>query len=387
MLLTIVTFIVILSLLVFVHELGHFLSARYFGLLPEEFGFGFPPRVWGIYKAKDGKWKTVKGKRPVEDAADTIYSINALPLGGFVKLGEDDTEIAPDANHFHNKPVWQRAIMLLAGVTMNIIFAAVLISVGFMFGMPQVVEGLPKSAIVESHNVQVVDVLPGSAADTAGLKIGDFVISINGENFTNSDALRLYTDQHDGQTLQYDIKRGDETFTREIIPSPIEGSGQAGIGIGIVDTGLVRYPIPIAIWEGIKATGYLFLAIIMAFYELIKSLMHHSSVDAQIAGPVGIAVLTGQVARMGIAYIIQFAATLSVNLAIINALPFPALDGGRVLFLIIEKIKGRPVKRELEGTIHYIGFALLMGLVLVVTFKDLSRFGDTFKTIWQAIVG
>jgi regulator of sigma E protease len=151
--------------------------------------------------------------------------------------------------------------------------------------------------------------------------------------------------------------------------------------VGILETGLVRLPIHLAIWEGIKSTIGLTWLIIMAFGQLIAKIFTSGSVSADVAGPVGIAVLTGQVARMGFVYIVQFAAMLSINLAIINALPFPALDGGRVLFLIIEKLKGSPVKKEVEGTIHYIGFALLMLLVLVVTFKDIDKYTGLFKGI------
>jgi len=387
MFLTIIIFILVLSLLVFVHELGHFLSARKFGLKPEEFGFGFPPRAWGIYKAKDGTWKTVKGKKKVEDAADTIYSVNWLPLGGFVKLGEDDADISPEANHFHNKPIWQRLVMLLAGVTMNIVLAAVLITFGFMIGLPQVTEGLHPSARISEQKIQVVSVLDNTPAEQAELKVGDAIISINGEDLKNSEHLQALTAANTDNELTYVIKRADEVFVKQITPITIEETGSGGIGIGIVDTGLVKYPIHIAIWEGIKTTGITLVAILMAFFELFKAMFGASTLSAEIAGPVGIAVITGQVARMGFVYILQFTAILSINLAIINALPFPALDGGRVLFLIIEKIKGSPVKREIEGMIHYIGFALLMLLVLVVTFKDLARFGDSFKALWQAIVG
>jgi len=385
MILTIITFFAVLSLLVFVHELGHFWMARRFGLIPKEFGFGFPPRAWGIYRNKAGKWQQVKGKKEVTDAAGTVYSINWLPLGGFVNIGEDDTGVAEGANHFHNKPIYQRAVILLAGVTMNIILAAALISFGFMIGLPQVLEDLRPEAIVSNEQIQIVDVLPGTPAALSELKVGDVILNIDGQTFDKTTEVQEYNKTKEGQMIVYQLRRGSEVLDKNITPEVMEETGEAGAGIGIVESGLVRYPVPIAVWEGIKSTILLFITIILAFYELIKGLILGTGAGAQIAGPVGIAVITGQVARMGFIYILQFAAMLSINLAIINGLPFPALDGGRVLFLIIEKIKGAPVKRELEGTIHYIGFALLMLLVLVVTFKDLSRFGDTFRMIWKAI--
>lgn len=386
MLLTIIIFILVLSLLVFVHEMGHFLVARRFGLKPEEFGFGFPPRVWGIYRGQDGKWKTVKGKKKVKDAADTIYSINWFPIGGFVKLGEDDIENSDDPNHFSNKPIWQRAIILLAGVTMNVVLAMALISFGYMIGLPQVLDDVHSSARISNEQIQIVEVMENSPAEQAKLHIGDIVLSVSGETFTKSDDLSGFVGQKSGQALNYKIKRGKEVFEIEIVPEIRPETNQGGIGIGIIESGLVRLPIHIAIFEGIKTTFYLLWVILLAFYALIKNLIIGQGVDANIAGPIGIAALTGQVARMGFVYILQFTAMLSINLAIINALPFPALDGGRVLFLIIEKIKGSPVKREIEAVIHNVGFALLMLLVLLVTFKDIARFGDGFKALWERII-
>lgn len=386
MFLTIFTFIFILSILVFVHEFGHFWTARKFGLIPEEFGFGFPPRIGGFYKSKDGTWKYVKGKKNPDDAIDTIYSINWLPLGGFVKLGEDDTDIPEDANHFHNKPAWQRAIMLLAGVTMNMFLAVVLISFGYLIGLPQVIDdNMKKNAIVQNQQIQIVEVMPDTPADQAGLKIGDIILGADQKDFTKSDEVQDYSNINLGNEISYKIKRGQEEMAIAIVPTYIEEAKANGIGIGIVNTGLVRYPIHLAIWEGAKSTFELTKTILVAFGEMFKKLVTGKGMTAEVAGPVGIAVLTGQVARMGFVYILQFAALLSVNLAIINAFPFPALDGGRVLFLLIEKIKGSPIKREVEGTIHYIGFALLMLLVLVVTLKDVARFGDNLKLFWDKI--
>lgn len=386
MILTIITFILVLSLLVFAHELGHFLTARRFGLTPEEFGFGFPPRAWGVYKNKEGKWRTVKGKKKATDAGDTIYSINWLPLGGFVKLGEDDVDVSPEANHFHNKPIWQRAVMLLAGVTMNMILAMVLIGFGFMIGLPQVIdENLPAGAIVRNQQVQVVEVLDGSPAAQAGLKIGDVMVSGNGAAFMSAEALADFTGRNENMEVSYLIKRGRVEMNFNITPIYLAESDTVGVGVGIADTGLVRFSLLRSIWEGVKTTFYLTVAILVAFGKLFQGIFTGQGVGAEIAGPVGIAVITGQVTRMGFVYILQFAALLSINLAIINAAPFPALDGGRMLFLILEKLKGRPVKRELEGTIHYIGFALLMLLILVVTFKDVTRIGDNIKFFWDKV--
>ncbi len=385
MLLTILVFIIILGLLVFVHELGHFFMAKIFGLKPEEFGFGFPPRMIGRYKATDGKWKTVKGSKSVEDAVDTIYSANWLPLGGFVKLGEDD-QPKPEDNHFNNLSAWKRCLILLAGVSMNVVLAAVLISFGYMIGLPTVLDGEnTRGAVVSNERVQIVQVYPGSPAEISGLQVGDVVSAINGETVKGSDKLQALVAQNVNKMITFTITRGQEAIKKDITPELRPESGEPGIGIGISNTALVRYSFFIAIWEGIKTTIFLTGAIIFAFFMMIKNLIMGNGISADIAGPVGIAALTGQVTRMGFVYVLQFAAILSVNLAIINALPFPALDGGRILFLAIEKIKGSPVKKELEGTIHYIGFMLLMLLVLLVTIKDVSRYLGFFKIVWDKI--
>jgi regulator of sigma E protease len=385
MLLTIITFIIVLSILVFVHEMGHFWTARKFGVKAEEFGFGFPPRAFGFYKDKEGKWKRVRGSKEVEDAGDTIYSLNWIPLGGFVKIKGEDGDEKADPDSFASQKIWKRAIILLAGVTMNILLAAVLITGGYMIGLPQVIDGADSRALVSDEKIQIIDVGQGTPAEEAGLRMGDVILSIEGVRFTSGAELQEFVNERAGQSLAYEIGRGDEVLSKDITPGPLEGSENNGIGVGIAETGLVKYPFHIAIWEGLKTTIYLVWAIIAAFYGLIKGLILGQGLSADVAGPVGIAALTGQVARMGLVYIMQFTALLSINLAIINALPFPALDGGRLLFLFIEKIKGSPVKKELEASIHYIGFALLMILILFVTIKDVSRYGDWFKRIWEVI--
>lgn len=387
MFLTIITFILVLSLLVFVHELGHFWVARKFGVKAEEFGFGFPPRVFGFYKSKDGGWKRIGGNKEVTDASDTIYSINWIPLGGFVKIKGEDGESTKDPDSFASKKIWQRAAILLAGVTMNIVLAGVLIIFGFMLGLPQVLEGVGSNAIVSNQQIQIVNVNTDSPAQKAGLEIGDVIVSINENLFTDGEELQKYVSAHGDEKLAYVIKRGDEELKLDIETNYAHNNEVKGIGISITNTGIVRYPFFSAIWEGIKATAYLFWAIISAFYLLIKGLVIGQGMSAEVAGPVGIATLTGQVARLGFVYLLQFTAMLSINLAIINALPFPALDGGRLLFLLIEKIKGSPVKQEFEAIVHNVGFIVLMLLVLVVTYKDIAKYSGWFISVWQKIVG
>lgn len=386
MLLTIIIFIIVLSILVFVHELGHFVTARKFGVRAEEFGFGFPPRAFGFYKNNQGKWKHIIGRKEVTDCPGTVYSLNWLPLGGFVKIKGENGEGENELDSFASRPVWQRAIMLSAGVVMNVVLAMVLIISGFMVGLPQSLDvNLDARAQISDRKIQIVQVIKNSPAQSADLKMGDTIISIDNNEFKNFLELQTYVDSRIGQSLDYKIKRGQELINKTITPALMSETNKGGIGVAISETGIVRYPWYLAIWEGFKTTFILIWAIIMAFYEFFKGLFVGQGVSADLAGPVGIATLTGQVARMGFVYLMQFTALLSINLAVINFFPFPALDGGRVLFLIIEKIKRGPVRRELEGMIHNIGFILLMVLVVVVTFRDVAKFGNVFKNVWDKL--
>lgn len=374
MITTIIYFIIILSVLVFVHELGHFLAARKFGAKAEEFGLGFPPRVLGFYKSNSGKWKLTFGRAEVSDAKNTIYSINSIPLGGFVKIKGEDGENKTDQSSFANKPIWQRAIILFAGVTMNIILAAVIFSGIFLFGSSQQLDGLPtKGAIVRDRHLEVISVNIDSPAYQADIKPGDRIISINNQSIQTVEELQNFVADKVGQKLSYSIKRGEEVLIKEITPIVLKETNRGGIGIAPSEVGFIRYPWYLAVVEGIKTTGIFLWAILSGFYDLLHRLFMGKAVGTDVAGIVGIAVLTGQVASLGFTYLLQFAALLSLNLAIINILPIPALDGGRILFLIIEKIKGRPIKQETEALIHNIGFMLLIGLMVLVTFTDIKR--------------
>lgn len=372
MLFTIIIFFLVLSVLVFAHELGHFWTARYFGIKPREFGFGMPPRIWGMYKDKEGKWKQVSGSKDVTDSSDTVYSVNWIPMGGFVNIGEDDVnDTGP--NSFAGKKIWQRAVILSAGVFMNLVLAAVFFIICLGVGMPQALDGISNKAHITDRQIEIMSVLPGSPAEKAEVKAGDVIMKINDQSFGNYNDLQSYVDKNVNKDLKYIVKRGGEEIAKTIKPEIIKESGKGGIGVAILETGIVRYPWYLAIWEGLKTTFLITWAILVAFYDLIKNLIIGNGINAELAGPIGIAAMTGQFARLGLVRLMQFVAMLSINLAILNFLPFPALDGGRVLFLLIEKIKGKPVKREIEGIIHTIGFALLMALVILVTYKDIAR--------------
>lgn len=371
---TIIVFIAVLALLVFVHEFGHFFSARKLGVKSEEFGFGFPPRIFGIYKDENGKWKKVWGRKKVADNSDTIYSINALPLGGFVKIKGQDGDQKNDPDSFASKKPWRRAIILASGVFMNVVLASILISIGLMVGFPQAIDkdSLPKKAIISEEKVQVIQVVTDSPAMLAGIKTADIILEINGQEIKEAQNVSDIIYESEGEIIMT-INRSDEVKELTITPEYSEDLDKKIIGIAFSQTALVKLPWYSALIEGIKMTGYLLWAIIYAFYDLLRNMIIGQPLGVEVAGPIGIADLTGQMARMGIIYLLQFTALLSLNLAIINLLPFPALDGGRLIFLLIEKIKGSPVKQEVEAIFHNLGFVLLMALVLWVTFKDVLK--------------
>ncbi|MFA5247678.1 MAG: RIP metalloprotease RseP [Patescibacteria group bacterium] len=368
MFLTLIVFILVLSLLIFVHEFGHFWTARKLGVKVEEFGFGFSPRVIGVYKSNEGKWKVVHGNKEVTDAVDTIYSLNWLPLGGFCKIKGEDGSGESESDSFGSKPVWRRMAIISAGVIMNVLLAAVFFSIGFMIGSPQGFDSNDKHAIVSERKIQILEVAQETPAATAELTAGDFILAVDGQSLVDEKDLRAYVNPRAGEELIYKIERDGNILEKKVIPADHAGKGE--IGVSIANIGLVRYPWYLAILKGFMAAGIMVWIIILAFLGIIKNLIMGNGIGADIAGPVGIANMTGQYARMGISYLIQFTGLLSVNLAVINFLPLPALDGGRIIFLIIEKVKGSPVRREVEGAIHSVGFFVLIALMVLVIVRD-----------------
>ena len=381
MILTIIIFLLVLSLLVFVHEFGHYYTARKLGVKAEEFGLGFPPRIFGFYRDKNRKWRFIRGNRSLEDLskdekkapADTIYSLNWIFFGGFVKIKGENGDGKEDKDSFANKPAWKKALILVAGVTMNVALAWILFSIGFMIGMPSDVETAGKRARISDPQVMISSVLKDSPADKAELRMGDVVLKVEGQEIISSEDLQdKIADRADLETIIL-IGNIEEESDKEIIiiPEWNEELARATIGVAIFDTGTVSYPVFDAIWRGAINTWDYLRLIVLAFYNLFADLITGESVEGQVGGPVAIAKYTGEVARFGFVYLLQFVALLSLNLAIINILPIPALDGGRLLFLGIEKIKGKPMKQEIEGIIHTVFFFLLIALIIFVTYRDI----------------
>ncbi|HRY63169.1 MAG TPA: RIP metalloprotease RseP [Patescibacteria group bacterium] len=378
MLLTLLTFFIILGILVLVHELGHFVTARLFKVKADEFGFGLPPRIIGWVKNRAGRWQKVSGSDPAEGYQNTIWSLNWLPIGGFVKIkGEDDSDGEVASDSFASKEIWQRFIMLFAGVFMNFALCFVLLTVGFASGIPTMVDDTPAAGLnFKNEKIQVISVSADSPASRAGLQIGDIVKSVNHELVFNIKDLQEKIHSQKDQPTEFIFLRGDEEFSKTITPEALkDAEGRGAIGIGLVKTAIITYPLDQAIREGAKNTAGLTVAIIEAFGKIIGDIFAHGKVAAEVSGPVGIAVMTGQVVKLGFIYILQFAAMLSLNLAIVNLLPIPGLDGGRILFLLFEKIKGRPLKQKYVGLVHQFGFFFLIALIILVTFKDLRTYG------------
>lgn len=379
--LTIIVFIIILGILIFVHELGHFVVARRNGIRAEEFGFGFPPRIFGFQKIGK-KWNFIWGKRDTpEEWGDkddpnkgTIYSLNWFPLGGFVRIKGENGEGVGEPDSFITKSAWVRIKVLAAGVTMNFILAWLVVSLALTIGAPQEVENARGNA--KNLKIQISAVKKDSVAEELGLKVGDEILK-----FKEVEEVVSFIGANSGKEIVLKIKRGDDLLDLKATPRFDETLGRGLLGVELVQTAIVSYPWYQALVEGIIVTWRMIEMVFVTFYEVLKSLFVGEKVSVEVAGPVGIVYFTKQVTELGFVYILQFIAILSVNLGIINILPFPALDGGRILFILIEKAKGSPVSAKVEHAIHTAGFLFLITLMIFVTFKDIIRF-----EIWEKII-
>ncbi|MBI2552263.1 site-2 protease family protein [Candidatus Uhrbacteria bacterium] len=375
--LTLLIFLLVLSVLVFVHEFGHFITAKRAGLRVDEFGFGFPPRVVGIQRV-NGRRKIVWGNPKDFKAREggTVYSINALPFGGFVRIKGESGEEIESGDSFAGLPAYRRVWIIAAGVLMNALLAVVLISGGFALGFPQVIEDdISAHARIQDRHVEVMGVLPGGPAERAGIAPGARIISLNGQPLEKAEAVKNVAAEFLSQPIRVEFQAQGQLRQAEVTPIILEKTKAPGIGVMIADVGTVRYPLWLAVPKAVEITAVLSKTIVVAFAELIRDAVLGRPVGADLTGPVGIAVLTGQAARQGLVNLLQFMAILSINLAILNVLPFPALDGGRILFILIEKLRGRPVARRVEGWVHAAGFVLLILLVAAVSVRDVGRYG------------
>ncbi|MDD5589897.1 MAG: RIP metalloprotease RseP [Candidatus Portnoybacteria bacterium] len=372
---TILIFIIILGILIFIHELGHFAMAKKSGVRVDEFGFGFPPRLIGLQK-RGRKWKFLFWSQKPEAGGETVYSLNLIPLGGFVKIFGEEGEGSGAKDSFVSKKARSKAAILLAGVFMNFILAVFLFGLGHFLGLPTALSDEEAAKFPDSR-VAIVGVSSASPAQEAGLAAGDQILGYieNGRliEIKNTAQFQSIADRKKGQDLLLDFKRGDSQMEIKLIPRENPPSGEGPLGVELANVAEVSYSWYESIYRGFTATISLTFALLAAFYEIIKNLIVDGRAGMDVSGPVGIFNLTGQAAQMGFIYLIQLTALLSINLAVINAFPFPALDGGRVLFLAIEKINGSPVSQKVQNLIHATGFVFLIILMLFITYRDIAK--------------
>jgi regulator of sigma E protease len=341
--LTIIAFILILGVLIFVHELGHFVAARLVGVKVEEFGMGYPPRLFAIKRG------------------ETEYSVNLLPLGGFCKLlGEEDPT---DRRSLASKRPLARLFVLGAGSAMNAVLPIVLLTIAFM---------VPRTVIV--GDVVIQEVAAGSPAEEAGIGVGDTVRSVDGAPVENIGDVIYETHLHLGSETVYEVMDAEGNLRSvTLVPrfDPPEGQGPVGVALTMPNAAEVSESYPF--WQAVPKAG----ENLWETFGLIRNEVKRWFVNRappEVTGPVGIFELTGEASEAGPSYLIQFAAFLSLNLAIINLFPLPALDGGRIVFVILEVIRrGKRVSARTEAMVHFVGFVMLIGLMLVITFYDVVR--------------
>lgn len=335
----------ILSLLMLVHEWGHFVTARRAGIVVQEFGFGLPPRLFGI------------------ERGGVIYSINAIPFGAFVKmLGEEDPT-QPGSFARQSKRV--RAVVLAAGSGMNFITAAIVFGIAYMAGWPTPVDG----------EVEIGQVVVGAPAEQAGLRAGDLVRSINGQPITRVEDFRAITQQYLGQPMRVDVQRGDEQVSVTMTPRPNPPEGQGAVGVAL------RSPVrptshgplesvALGFWRATQIVVFTLAAPVMAI---------QGAISPDMLRPIGLPGMA-QVASQAVDYaagtgawfpILTVTGTFSAGLAVANMLPLPALDGGRLLFIAIEAVRGRRVTPEREGMFHFVGIVVLITLMVLISVNDL----------------
>ena len=356
---TAIIFILVLGVLILVHELGHFVMAKHAGMVVEEFGFGFPPTLWS---------KKMNG---------TKYSINAIPFGGYVKILGEDGDKRDLTGSFASKSIWSRFLVIVAGVVMNFLLAVALLIIVNIFGLRVGVDGA-KGVIAKDLRVQIIQISAKSPAEFAGIKLLDQIVSFQSNgvvtNIKSSKDVQDFVVNNKGKTVNVEIARGRQTMTKSIEIRTNPPAGEGSLGISLATTGVITYPWYEALWRGIYDASILLVNTVMGYYLLFKTLFVSGKLMSDVSGPIGIATLTGSAARLGFNYLAQFVAMISVNLAVLNFIPFPALDGGRAILLLIEKIKCSPINKKIEGRINAVGFSLLIILMFYVTFRDILKF-------------
>ena len=346
MLITLVSFFLILIILILAHELGHFFSAKLFKVRVEEFGIFMPPRIFSFKKG------------------ETVYSLNAIPLGGFNKLAGEEDPDAPGSLAGKSIPV--RLLVLSAGSLMNILLPVILLSIAFM--IPHLESVNPNSA--DKGQVFVIEVVANSPAAKAGIKPNDIILNANGETVQNIDDYERTVKANYGTEITVDVKHDDGTIAEvKLTPQANAPASQGATGVAITDAVRKSDSFWIAIPDGVKS----YWNMIILFKDGIIGMIR-GTVPVSVTGPVGLAQLTGEVVKTGIANLLSFAAVISLNLGILNIFPIPAMDGGRIVFVLLEWVRhGKRVSPKVEGLVHSIGFILLMIVFLVISYHDILR--------------
>lgn len=377
----ILIFLIILLVLVISHEFGHFIVAKLNKIRVDEFSFGFPPKLFG------------------KKIGETTYNFNLLPLGGYVKiLGENmeeadfvevgflDKETDPEKIELRRrsmayKPKYVQASILLAGVAMNFLVAWILLSVGFMSGLPTSVGSVPAGSAINNQALTITSVITNSPAEKGGIRVGDKITSLEtktdstkllSSNF-GAETVQNFVKSHGGEEINVSIVRANESMQVIVVPELNKTSNNPMIGISMDEIGILKLPVHKAIWEGLKLSGDVFVATAVGFYNLIHdAILGHADISS-LTGPVGIVGVVGDAAKFGFVYLLSFTALISINLAVINLIPIPALDGGRLLFLLIEKIKGSRIKPKVANAVNTVGFGFLMLIMVIITYHDIVK--------------
>ena len=343
MVITILSSLAVIVVIILAHELGHFVTAKASGVRVDEFGLGYPPRLVSF------KW------------GETRYSLNAIPLGGFTKMaGEEDPKVS---RSLASKSIGTRLLVLGAGSLMNLLLPLLLFSIAFM---------VPYNLVV--GQILVEEVAINSPAAIAGIEPGDMILRVNGKSVHNTGDLHRYVQLNLGKEITALVKHPDSTTENvKLIPrwKPPEGQGATGVAVRTSHPTIVSQHYPF--WRAIPLGVIECIETLVLFKNGIISMII-GTIPVEITGPVGIVQITGEVAKAGISPLLEFAAFLSINLAIINMFPLPALDGGRIAFVLLEWVRrGRRISPKKEGLIHFIGFAMLMSLMLLLTYQDIVR--------------
>ncbi|MCC6191120.1 MAG: site-2 protease family protein [Anaerolineales bacterium] len=355
-------FVVVLSGLVFVHELGHFLVAKRLGIHIEEFGFGYPPRLIGVVRDAQGRWRLVVGRKTPKPAElggpRTIYSLNAIPVGGFVRpVGEDDPLVPGGLSA---APKRHRIAVLAAGSTFNLLLAFLVFVVGFRVGWPD--------------RVVINTVVAGTPAAQAGLRAEDVVLAVNGSEIHYTTQLSAATYGHLGEPMRILIQRGAEQLTLTVTPREEWPANEGPMGVEMRSDIVTNYGWPQAISRAGQEMYYQF----QVLFELPARIFRHE-IPLETLRPIGVvglndltreAVTTAQEINQWFP-VLQLIGLVSVALATTNLLPLPALDGGRILFVLIEALRGRRLDPAREGMVHLIGMLMLLALMVVITYQDI----------------